>query len=258
MILQARGNAAIEPQWIETLAPSLLSRSYAEPYYDEHDGTVKAKEQVSFMGLPIIKDRPVFYARIDRRGAHDVFVREALARAMLPPRYRFLRHNEGLRKQREREQAKARTRRLYAGDDAVKEFCRERTGQVSSVSELNEMIRRKGGDRFLFMQEKDIRAEGEALDTVRWPDTLTIGGAGFPLTYRFAPGADDDGVTVTVPVALAARIHEHAFEWALHPQWQERVAWMLSHLPRDLRKKFVPPAEQASRIAGRLAVGPDP
>ena len=49
-------------------------------------------------------------------------------------------------------------------------------------------------------------------DTDR-PDRWQAGDLSLPLSYRFEPGAADDGVTVHVPVAVLARLGGEEFGW---------------------------------------------
>ncbi len=243
--------AVIQPEWVEQLAPELCRRSYAAPHFDPDSGTVRALEQVTFHGLPVVRGREVAYGRVNPADAHTVFVMDALVGGALHTHQRFLGHNLRLRRQVEQMESKLRTRSLYLGDDAVAKFYTERIPEVTSVHDLNRAIRTHHGDGFLHMTLSDLLTV-EAPPPMQLPDRLEIGGKRYPLAYRFEPGAEDDGICVSVPEADLGAIHTTAFEWALPSLWPRRVQSLLNHLPRSLRRHFVPLPESAKRIADSL------
>lgn len=254
----ARTVGAIDPQWIERLAPALCRSTYAEPRFDEETGTVYAREQVSFFGLPIVKGRRVFYGRINRNEAHEVFVEQGLVEGRLRSRRRFLAHNRGVRDRIERMEAKLRTRSLYAGDDAAKAFYHQRIPGVCSIQELDRAIRKHGGDSFLFMQESDLLASPVPAEAQHFPNALQLGDSSFPLTYRYEPGAEEDGATVSVDRLVFSRTHEHMFEWALPALWPDKVRAMLNTLPPAIKRRLPPAASATPRIVSHLVCTNEP
>jgi ATP-dependent helicase HrpA len=63
--LFARRVARIDPAWLEKAAGPLCRRSHGDPYWEQKQGQVMAKEQVTLYGLPIVKDRKVAYGCFD-------------------------------------------------------------------------------------------------------------------------------------------------------------------------------------------------
>ena len=61
----ARTVASIEPEWIEQLAPHLVTRTYFEPHWERKSGQVVAFEQVALYGLIITARRRVHYGAIN-------------------------------------------------------------------------------------------------------------------------------------------------------------------------------------------------
>src|SRR5690606_2913756 len=68
------------------------------------------------------------------------------------------------------------------------------------------------------------------------------------LSYRFEPGADDDGVTVHVPIALLARISPIGFDWQVPGLRLELVTALIKSLPKAIRRNVVPAADWAHRL----------
>ncbi|MBX3092796.1 MAG: DUF3418 domain-containing protein, partial [Cryobacterium sp.] len=68
------------------------------------------------------------------------------------------------------------------------------------------------------------------------------------LSYRFEPGADDDGVTVQVPIALLPRLDPAGFDWQVPGVRAELVAALIKSLPKAIRRNVVPAADWAHRL----------
>ena len=79
-----------------------------------------------------------------------------------------------------------------------------------------------------------------------------------PLTYRFEPGAADDGVTVHVPVGVLARLGGDAFAWQVPALREELVTALIKSLPKDLRRNFVPAPDTARAVLAAIEPGPEP
>ena len=84
------------------------------------------------------------------------------------------------------------------------------------------------------------------------PDTWRAGDMSLPLTYRFEPGAVDDGVTVHVPVEVLARLGGDEFAWQIPAFREELVTALIRSLPKDLRRNFVPAPDTARAVIGSL------
>jgi ATP-dependent helicase HrpA len=68
------------------------------------------------------------------------------------------------------------------------------------------------------------------------------------LTYRFEPGAADDGVTVHVPIDVLARLGGDEFAWQVPALREELVTALIRSLPKDLRRNFVPAPDTARAV----------
>ena len=78
------------------------------------------------------------------------------------------------------------------------------------------------------------------------------------LRYRFEPGAEDDGVTVEVPLALLARLRPDGFDRLVPGLREELVTALLKSLPKAIRRNVVPAADWARRLLAELPpAGPD-
>ncbi len=64
--LWARTAAGIEAGWVEEVGGHLIKRTYSEPHWSQRSGTVQAYERLTLLGVPIVANRAVDYARINR------------------------------------------------------------------------------------------------------------------------------------------------------------------------------------------------
>jgi ATP-dependent helicase HrpA len=90
------------------------------------------------------------------------------------------------------------------------------------------------------------------------PDSWSAHGLRLPVTYRFEPGAADDGVTVHVPVDVLARLGGDEFAWQVPALREELVVALLRSLPKDLRRHFVPIPDTARAVLAALEPGQEP
>ncbi len=83
-----------------------------------------------------------------------------------------------------------------------------------------------------------------------FPDTLRIGDHTLPLSYRFAPGEEDDGVSATLPVDALPHLDSAEFEWLVPGMLEEKTLALLRALPKSIRRTLMPLADVARDIVG--------
>ena len=65
-----------------------------------------------------------------------------------------------------------------------------------------------------------------------FPDVLGVGDRALRLSYRFAPGEDHDGLTVTIPHDVLVHLDPGRFEWLVPGMLEEKVLALLRALPK--------------------------
>ncbi len=247
--------AAVEPAWIEQAGAHLLKRAWSDPHWQPDRGFVAAREQVSLYGLILAANRRVDFGRVDPAAAHRVFVREALAAGRIRSRGRFLGRNRALIGDIERLEAKLRRREVFAGEAAVETFYAQRVPEAICSARAFEAWRRKAEKnhpRLLEMAMDDVVTGAALPGPADYPDTLEIAGNRLPLSYRFDPAAEDDGVTLRVPRHLLPLVQEQRLQW-LVPGWiEDKVTAMLRALPKSARRQIVPVPEHARKCLQAL------
>jgi ATP-dependent helicase HrpA len=259
--LFARTVARIDPAWLEAAGGSLCKRSYGDPSWTERSAQVMAPERVTLYGLPIVRDRRVHFGPIDPRAARRIFIIHALVRQEYHPEGRarvprYVEHNRAVFEKVRLLREKARKSEMMADDDAVASFFEKRVPDGVYSGKTFEAWRAKAevdDPKILHLSVDDVLAgEADELTPERFPDALTIGGAKLPLSYRFDPSAEDDGITLTVPIALLSALDPAVLEWTI-PGWQEEKVTLLCHsLPKAVRKAISPIAETARTLAREL------
>ncbi len=241
--LYARTVARIEPEWVEGLAGHLLKRSYAEPHWEKRSAQVAATERVTLYGLPIVAGRRINYGPLDPALAREIFIRHALVEGEFHCKALFFQNNRQLLA--ELEELEVRVRRdLVADEETLYRFYDERIPEGIYSGPAFESWRKQAEwdqPRLLFLDRAALLAEaGPVTDGERFPDHLDFDGLKLPLTYRFAPDADDDGVTLTVPLAAVNQVDPRRLDWLVPGLRAERMAALLKSLPKALRRNFVP------------------
>jgi ATP-dependent helicase HrpA len=263
--LFARMNAAIDPGWAEALAGDLLKRSYSEPHWEKKQGAAVAYERVTLFGVPIVVHRRVQFARIDPEYARELFIRHALVEGEWESQQTFDRANRAFRRDLEQLEERSRRRDILLDDEAVFEFYQARIPRdvVSQRSFEGWWKKARHDDPdLLTMTVETLLPEGAPdVDETEFPAEWQQGDQRLGLSYRFEPGADDDGVTATVPLALLPRLEPAGFRAQVPGLRQDLVTALIRSMPKRLRVNFVPATDWAGRLLDELdargPLGPD-
>jgi ATP-dependent helicase HrpA len=257
--LYGRTAARIEPEALEGVAAHLVQRTYSEPHWDAQRGAVMAYERVTLYGLPLVPRRRVNYAEVEPELARELFIRHALVEGDWQTRHHFLRDNARLHEELEEIEERARRRDLLVGDDEIYAFYDARVpADVISARHFDAWWRKERHRRpdLLTLRRDDLlRTEDHAADR---PDTWQAGDLTLPVTYRFEPGAEDDGITVHVPVEVLARLGGDEFAWHVPAIREELITALIRSLPKDLRRNFVPAPDTARAVLATLEPGTEP
>ncbi|MGZ8748379.1 MAG: ATP-dependent RNA helicase HrpA, partial [Mycobacterium sp.] len=260
--LYGRIAARIQPEAIERVGAHLLIRSYSEPHWGARRGEVMAFERVTLYGLPLVVDRRVGYAQFDPQLARDLFIRHALVEGDWQTHHHFLRDNARLREELAEMEERGRRRDLLVGDEEIYAFYDARIpADVVSARHFGGWWRKqrhKTPDLLTLTRDDLLRKDPEDVAVVEQPDAWRADDLSLPLTYRFEPGAEDDGVTVHVPVEVLARLGGDEFSWQVPALREELVTALIKSLPKDLRRKFVPAPDTARAVLASIAPDCEP
>jgi len=251
--LFARMAANIDCAWLEPMAGEQCRYTYLEPHWSRKRGEVVADEQVSLYGLTIVEGRPVSYGKIDPEEAAEIFVRSALMEGDVRKPFDFMVHNKALIDEVADMENRLRRRNLLVDEDVLYQFYRERLGEIADIRSLTYLLKKKGDDAFLRLTPEDLLLEEpDENELALFPEEINLGSARLKADYQFNPGADDDGITVAVPVASVHQVNPADADWLVPGLLQEKIAAMLKSLPKAYRRQLVPVADTADIIAREM------
>jgi ATP-dependent helicase HrpA len=255
--LWGRDAARIDPKWVEPLAEHLVSRTYSEPRWVASRASVVATERVTLYGLPIVTGRTVQYGRIDPSLSRELFIRRALVEGEWETRHDFWAANQALLEEVDALEQRARRRDLRVSDDALFAFYDERIPpDVVSGAHFDRWwrdARRADPDLLTYTRELLVADDAaDALDRAGRPSEWKQGDLVLPLSYRFEPGAEHDGVTVHVPLKVLPQLRDAGFDWLVPAFREELVTALIRSLPKDARRRLVPVPEIAAEVHAAL------
>ncbi len=251
--LFARTCAKLDPAWVEKIAGDLCRRSHGDPHWEQKAAQVMAKEQVTLFGLPIVKNRSVAYAKYDPALCRELFITHALVRGEYQSKGAFAAHNQAVQAEAQRLRDKARRSDMFANEYEVAEFFDRRVPPEVNSGKTFEQWRVQAEARdpaILHLSLADLLLDEAAeLSPERFPDQLVVGGVRLPLVYRFDPSDDEDGITVTVPLAALPQLDPDVMH-ATVPGWlTKKIEALIETLPKAQRKVLAPHlAELAARV----------
>lgn len=284
--LYARTAACIDREWIEPVAKRLCKYSYHSAWWDPVRGFVRVKERVTLFGLVLVEARTRDYSRIDPDEARAIFIREGLVAGALPkPVPPVIAAN--VARIRALLDAEEKTRQhglLFDPETAFAFYDARLPRTVCNAADLREWFKKKSGignEDFGIENEPPNVSGSTAIDSTpdsslltphsllmtdadlppardlskEFPDSVTLGGNRFALSYRHAQGAADDGVTCTVPAPLLPLAAAWRSDWLVPGLLDEKLRWMVNVLPTRYRRLLQPVDETLAMSRSRLTPG---
>ncbi|WP_341538847.1 ATP-dependent RNA helicase HrpA [Aestuariirhabdus litorea] len=260
--LYGRTNAALEPEWLEPLAGHLLKRNYFEPHWQKKRGQVMGFEQVLLYGLVIVPRRRIDYSKVDPVVAREIFIRSALVEGLFSTRAGFFDHNRGLLQEIDQLEAKSRRRDILVDEETLFAFYEERIPaeicDAVSFERWRKALERDHPQALYLTREYLMQHDAAQVTEAQYPDFIELDGMKLPLAYHFAPGEEDDGVTLEVPVGLLPRLPRFRLEWLVPGMLREKITALIRALPKQLRKNFVPVPDYVDALMASLVVDDKP
>nr|WP_123936006.1 ATP-dependent RNA helicase HrpA [Corynebacterium gerontici] len=249
--LWARDVAAINPQWVEKLGHNLLKHQYSEPFWSSKRAQPMVHQRSTLYGVPIIEDRIIGYAQVDKSAARDMFIREALLAGNWNTHHKFFEQNQQRLMEAEELEQKARRRDIVVDEETLFAFYDAKLPErITSGRQFDHWWKkyRSKDPTFLDFDPRNLVAEHAAEITEdAFPDIWRQGSLDFSLSYQFEPGQPRDGVTVEIPVPMLASVNEEGFDWLVPGLRAELVQSYIRTLPKASRRSVVPAPEFAAK-----------
>jgi ATP-dependent RNA helicase HrpA len=254
--LYARMVAAIQPRWIDRVAPHVVKRRYTDPAYDASRGQVMAYETVSLWGLPVIERRRVHYGPIDPRASRELFIHHGLVDREHTSTGRWQKHNQKLEAELRKLEAKSRRDDIISQTSTKFEFFDTKipdTIYTAKAFEEWRTLAERTEPTILFMDRQIFDTdEPDDISEHSHPDQIPLAGSTSDVEYRLEPGLETDGVTITVPLEKLASLTQTQIDWLVPGLLHERIIERIRQLPKSLRTSFIPAPNYARKALAQL------
>jgi ATP-dependent helicase HrpA len=244
-------NASIEPQWAIDELPHLLTRRQFDPRWSRSQGRVLGSEQVGLFGLVLAPKRPIHYGALFPEESREIFVRDALVTGEINTRSAFLARNLATLEKAKQEEAKQRRAGLVVDEDWQARWYFDRLpAHVHNVQALDAWYAKLDAKTKGALEwSLDDLLVSDRTEAARFPPVFALGEARLPVTYRFEPGAPDDGMTLGVPLHLLNALDGARLSWLAPGFVVDKAAAMIKTLPKAQRRNFVPAPDFANAFA---------
>jgi ATP-dependent helicase HrpA len=259
--LYARTVAKVDPTWIEELAGHVFQRQLSDPHLDPDTGEPSAWERVSLSGVVVVPRRRTSLVKADPAAARRVFIREALSANGWKTDLPFMQANVAAQHAALAAQAKLRRRDVLIDQREVEAWFEQHVpaGVNDPVlfTQWYEPAAKTNPSTLILDALHRVREPARnAFDPTAFPDTITIESSGeaitCDITYALAPGKDDDGLTLHVPLLAFADLPPARTQWLVPGFLPELIQSLIKNLPKPLRASLEsasPLAELAASLA---------
>ncbi|MDX8378921.1 MAG: ATP-dependent RNA helicase HrpA [Gallionella sp.] len=245
--LYARSAAHIDPEWLEEVGHHLIKRHYYDPHWEKKPAQVVAFERSTLYGLLLNAKKRVHYGPMNVVESREVFIRQALVGGEFNTQAPFYAHNNKLIAEIEELEHKARRPDVLVDDELIFAFYDRHIPPHIHNGATFEAWRKAASrteEKRLYLAKEDLmRHEAAGITTDQFPPQLEIDQVSFALSYNFSPGKGDDGITLTVPIALINQVSALRGEWLIPGLLPEKVVQLLKTLPQKIRRNLVPVPE---------------
>ncbi len=203
--------------------------------------------------------RRVALGPVDPHTARELLLQHGLVEQDIAERLPFLQHNRRVLKEIEELAAKQRRSDWIVAQHTIHQYYSSRVPEEAyDLRRLKQWLHQQGPDA-LCMTQQDLlpEADDQSADT-QYPDTLAVQKMSFPLQYRYAPGDQQDGVTVTVPKHAINQVTAEQLDWLVPGRLEEKITALIRSLPKSIRRNLVPAPDTAREAARRLQFGSGP
>lgn len=255
--LYARCVARIEPEWLEAVGNHLIKRHYYDPHWEKKPAQVVAYERSTLHGLVLNAKKRVHYGPMNVAESREVFIRQALVGGEFYTRAPFFAHNRKLIADIEALEHKSRRPDVLVDDELIFAFydnCIPAHIHNGAAFEAWRKEAERSDAKLLYLKKDDLmRHEAAGITTDQFPPQLEIDHVSFALAYNFSPGKSDDGITLTVPLALINQVGAARCEWLVPGLLAEKVTQLIKTLPQRMRRHLVPVPEFSAAFCRDVA-----
>ncbi len=247
----ARINRYSIRQKVEQLRVEKISRA-ASSQRAGRCGRVMSGVCVRLYDLLINPKKRVYYGPMNVAESRAVFIRQALVTGEFNTLAPFFAHNQKLIQDIEALEHKARRPDVLVDDELIFAFYDALIPPHIHNGAAFEVWRKeaeRADAKLLYLKKDDLmRHEATGITTDQFPPQLLMNNIIYALAYNFSPGKNDDGVTLTVPLALINQVSAPRCEYLVPGLLVGKVVQLVKTLPQKLRRHLVPVPEFAAQF----------
>jgi len=257
----ARQVAKIDLNWLVPLCRHLSKTVQSEPFWSKKQGNVMAKQTTLLYGLPIVTGQLVPYARSHPEAAHDIFVEHGLVANAIDTTVPEIAENRRVFDKLYQLEEKTRHRDILIDEvQFAKRYFAVLPQTLYSAQTLKAWYAKASAAEkkaLLFAKSDFLLKNDYAIDQQQYPNALWRYGKRLALTYVFDPSAEDDGVTVSLPLAMLNTFSALDFDYLVPALLPDKITALIRSLPKRYRRQFVPIADHVQPIVVALATRQD-
>lgn len=265
----ARMVVPIEPAWVEQLASHVLTRQTSDAHWDRETGEPVCWERVTLAGVVVVPRRKASLAKCDPASAREIFLLEGLTaiRGDTPGiagddrTASWVARVQSVLQRVSALESRLRRRDLRVSSQQLAAWWSERIpAWVVSVPTLKTWCGRASEHELnaAVPRISDVLVESVLagrLEDGSFPDVLTVEagtnsgegrGPSWPLSYVYKPGADDDGVSVAIPLAELPLLSPSRAAWLVPGLLPQVLLALLKGLPAAHRDRLPDGSELGS------------
>jgi len=251
--LYARCVAKIEPEWLEEVGSHLIRRHVFDPHWEKGTGQVVAWERITLHGLLLQAKRRVHFGKTgasaaDARLAREILIRSALVQGEVGEdfarHWRFFQHNRKLLREIENLEHKSRRPDVLVDEELIHAFYDAKLPEgITSLAAFDRWRRdaEQQEPKLLYLEREQLmRHEAAGITTDAFPHALEHRGQSYKLAYRHDPGAADDGITLSLPLAALNQVPANRCDWLVPGLLKEKAIALFKTLPQKYRHRLQP------------------
>ncbi|MBV1908963.1 MAG: ATP-dependent RNA helicase HrpA [Kangiellaceae bacterium] len=243
--IYARTNVPIKPEWIEKCVPHIVKNHYADTHWRKKTGYAVCTLNQTVLGLPVTHNRLVDASNVEMVKARELFLLEGLAKDNVNQSFPFLSKNRDQLSNIGVAEEKLRTNDIRISEHQLASlYSALIPNNLCTVSGLRRWLKADWQDRnqrLTFKREELLQQEIASVE--EFPPQLSVNGVHLPLSYCFAPGEVEDGVTVDIPEQMLKQFKQSDFDWLVPGYLSQKIQAVLKSLPKTKRKLLIPIAD---------------
>ncbi|HEX5125992.1 MAG TPA: DUF3418 domain-containing protein, partial [Rhodocyclaceae bacterium] len=222
---------------------------------------VRAWERGVLHGITLYARRSTSYSHIDPEACREMFIREGLVEGELDDAHAktmpFFQHNCKLMAEIERLEHKIRRPDVLVDAALIHAFYDAQIPREVTDVRAFEAWRKQAEQkqpRLLYLEREQLmRHEAAGVTSDNFPSSLMVLGQKLNLSYVHQPGEADDGVTLTVPLAMLNQVPVNRCEWLVPGLLEEKVVALLKSVPPKHRHRLLPIGDSAAAFMEHIA-----